>query len=102
AQVAAQPRLSPFAAAATAGVHRYGGAGMDLAEPARDRIQVLRHHPALDHRVALAALVVGVAEIAEHRPGIDPGVDAQQGHADALEVAFGQGPEAAVGVAVLR
>ena len=46
-------------------------------------------------------LVVGVAEVAEDGPRVDARVDAQQSQPDPVEIAVGERPEAAVGVAVL-
>src|SRR5256885_3490031 len=76
-------------------------AAAERGEDARDRVEVFRDGPVLDDRMRLADLVVAVRAVEEDRARVDPRIDAQQRHADALEVAARQCPEAAVRVAVL-
>ena len=56
----------------------------------------------LGHRVRLLRGNIRHSELAVYRPGVDAPVDPQQRHADVLGIVVHQGPEAAVGVAILR
>lgn len=77
-------------------------AAAEREEDAADLVKVLDHRAVLNHRVGFADLVDGAGAVQINRTGVDAGVHLQQRHADALEVAVDQGPEAAVSIAVLR
>src|SRR5882672_1113572 len=102
AQVGGQLWLSPDRGLASFGRYR-----RDVVAPAeapehfRDGVQVLCHRPVLDDRMRLVDLVEGIRSVQEDRSRIDPGIDTKQRHADAVEIAPRQCPEAAVRVSVL-
>ena len=74
---------------------------MNLEQLVTHRVEVLENHPFLDHCVRLAALVVVVAVVPVHGPGVHAGIDPQERHPDAVEVPIGERPETPVGVPVL-
>ena len=101
-QVVRQPRLSPGGRSAPGRVDRlHVLAACERRECPADGVQVVDDGPLLNDDVRVAALVVVQVRVQIDRAGVDPVVHAQQRHADAIQVAIRQRPEAAVRVAVL-
>src|SRR5262245_20356929 len=74
----------------------------ECGEHACNRVEVLRDRAVLNDGVRLFDLVEVTRTVQEDRAGVDAGIHAEKRHADALEIAARQSPEAAVGVPVLR
>src|SRR6186997_3470797 len=97
-----QSRLAPDGRPAPFRVDRlYVLTTRQCGERVPDRIEVLDHGALLDDDVRIAAFVVIAGAMQIDRASIDPGVDAQQGHTHATDIAVRECPEAAVRVAVL-
>src|SRR5436309_15098529 len=102
AQIGGERRLTPDGRRTS--IDRYGWhllAAAQRGEHVADRIEVLRDRPVLNDRVRLLDLVEVVGAVQKNRTRVDSRIDAQQRHADAVEIAPRQRPEAAVRVAVL-
>lgn len=82
-------------------VNRDCGTLRDADEAVANRVEMIEHDAVLRHDVRFGRIARD-AEVADHWPGIDAPVDAEQRHADVLDVAGRTRPETAVRIAVFR
>ena len=103
AQIFAEPRLAPRLRATSFGVDgRHLLAATECAQDGADFVKVLDHCAVLNYSVGLSDLVDVAGAVKIDGPGVDTGVNLQQRHADAVEVAVDERPEASVRVAIFR
>ena len=77
-------------------------AATEGAQDTADFVEVVDHGAVLNDGVGVTDLVDVAGAVKVDRPGIDTGVNLQQRHADTVEIAVDERPEAAVRVAIFR
>jgi hypothetical protein len=77
-------------------------AAAERKQDAPNLVEILDHGAMLNDGVGLPDLVDVAGAVKIDRPGVDTGVDLQQRHADTVEVAVDERPEASVRVAIFR